>query len=659
MRRVKKGRDITGTGRKVPIMIPIGILIRLLGLAVLVLLLWKADRISAATIQDVKTPATLGGEKKAEAVDDDTYEDLYRIDLDISGTRQVDTVDEAVPVDIVLAIDLSNSVDYNNRWGPAKRALNQIISALLEETNGSGVLPDIRVGMVGFGSGQYALIADEARQQKAHKVLHTLSSDPASLRSVYQNTTTVSQLYPASIGGVQIAGGTNSEAGFIAALQMLEGRTDEEKTDRMGMVVFLTDGETTYGYREADLENDYFLEELSTDDTKVLARAQQIKDMGYTIYSVGLDLAPNSVGRPLLEQAASEVIETGEDGTPVTRKLVYYTNSSQLDAVFYEIGHAIRQTLVELEHGSVTLVDNMSPYVSAISAPGREAVLTYSTDGGATYAALPADQGGITYDETGDGCYSVTISAFNSDYLYRFTYYIQVKPEAAGQALHKDQTSGADPEAGEDGVVANGYTYLTSDRTDEVEVLVPTVHKPFVGLAFFFYKVDGATETHKGLAGAAFMLYRCEDSIRPDHVHAADMSCFTAVLTEPVESDADGVVDLSTLSNGAYLLEETKAAFGYDRARGRWMLVVGTDGSLTITAREEGGAMPPAFIQYEDGSFALPNCPLIRLPLTGGVGTHILYLIGILSLMAALIIRIRRPVRKTLTKQAQKRGNHK
>lgn len=567
-------------------------------------------------LQAATQPAALEGEKTAEAQASNVYEDLYKICLEIRGQRETTTAEEYIPIDVVLVLDLSTSVDTNNRWIPEKNALNIIIRTLLEDEGSENA--DIRVGMVGFGSGASAIMGAPVRQ-KAHKTLHDFTDNAGSLRSVYNGTSTASALHPASIGGVKLLGGTNSEAGFIGGWLMLNGRTESEKEDRMGIMIYLTDGATTYGYTQADEVNDIYYEEINTSDVRARAKAESIKAAGYTIYSVGLDLMADDAAKTLLESAASTITENGNGQPPTSRKLVYYASSANLSNVFADIGTDIRSRIIESEHSSVELVDQMSPYVTFINDGTYDPLIEYSTDNGATYSpVLPAEYE-LDYDASGDGTLSLVLNPFNSDYLYRISYYIQVKEECAGMAIHKDQTSGLTPEEGDDGVIANGHTYLQSNLSNETEVLVPTVYKDYVTIPFSFYKIDGTGGTYEGqkLSGAAFELKYCKNSIFSSHVHSADLSCFETVGTE-YGSDAAGLVNLGDLKNGTYLLIETEAPFGYSKPLSGWFLQVSTKKELNITAGTSGSDIPPAFF-YVDDTYYLSNMKIITLPFTGGI----------------------------------------
>lgn len=97
-----------------------------------------------------------------------------------------------------------------------------------------------------------------------------------------------------TIDSMAAKGGTNYTAALNTALGILNGRSDEDKETRPGFVIFITDGAPGYsgdGIGDTDWDGS--------------VQAQAIKDAGYTLYTVGLQLDSDSDECEYLESLAS------------------------------------------------------------------------------------------------------------------------------------------------------------------------------------------------------------------------------------------------------------------------------------------------------------------------------------------------------------------
>lgn len=151
---------------------------------------------------------------------------------------------------------------------------------------------------------------------------------------------------------------------------------------------------------------------------------------------------------------------------------------------------------------------------------------------------------------------------------------------------------------------------------------------------FSFTKVD-AENTAEALQGAEFELYRqtCTNT-DPGHIH--DDTCWTDKLS--VTSGADGLVDFGRLATGKYKLLETKAPNGFVLPGGYWILTVNPEADKPIEIVMDGKAKPLAFKVEADGSLKLPNLRVQVLPVSGGMGTFLFTVGGLLLISGAVLI---------------------
>ncbi|MCC8122493.1 MAG: SpaH/EbpB family LPXTG-anchored major pilin [Oscillospiraceae bacterium] len=166
--------------------------------------------------------------------------------------------------------------------------------------------------------------------------------------------------------------------------------------------------------------------------------------------------------------------------------------------------------------------------------------------------------------------------------------------------------------------------------TDDDDVLVYTYELQI-------NKVD-ADDTTLGIQGAVFSLYR-------------DAACTDAVI-ENMTSDADGYLSFQGLDAGTYYLKEITAPAGYNLLADAIEITIthtlntAGDDYDTVTFTHSGGTV------LEEGStgvynlLTVANNKGIELPSTGGMGTTIFTIVGIVVIAGAagayVVIRRRR-----------------
>lgn len=416
------------------------------------------------------TAATLYGYKKAEQVSD--TDDIFQINVDISGQPKTVTTTENMPVDIVLALDLSGSMGSGlfSRWAYLEQASKSIIDIFLASPDTTTM--DINIGIVGYSS-----FKDVAGGSRAHKNLHALSKDASSLKGIFDLSFDGSKSDPANlrnsrVGGYPLGTGTNSQAGFIGAHEMLAARSEADRKARQSIIIYLTDGMSERYYTRTPSTGGSYDETESENFQPALTEANSIKAKGATIYTVALlassETSPPQKARDLLENAAS------------TPSKYVVAKDVKLKEAFQEIGRDIKETSWTIDHSSVTLTDPMSEYVTyqATGYDGQPTKMEVSMDYGSTWEPLPTEGWNLKVSQETPTTLTAEITDYHSDYRYRLSYFVEVKNSAHGKMFHKDQTSGKNPETGIAGVIANGYTYLSSDLVEEQEILVPTVYVP-------------------------------------------------------------------------------------------------------------------------------------------------------------------------------------
>ena len=189
------------------------------------------------------------------------------------------------------------------------------------------------------------------------------------------------------------------------------------------------------------------------------------------------------------------------------------------------------------------------------------------------------------------------------------------------------------------------------------------------GKNFEFIKTD---ENGNPIAGVEFQLYSCT------HVHDSDCGGVTdknkchhyykieggevvgdnhSLLAkrevgncwdvdnpyQTVVSDENGKVIFEDMTDGDFMLVETKTKEGYQLPTGQWMIRINKEeDTLLIIAK--GDEMPPAFKNSTEaeGLLELPNYPVLTLPQTGANRLVLFIISGIVLMGGGIIICIRK-----------------
>ena len=158
-------------------------------------------------------------------------------------------------------------------------------------------------------------------------------------------------------------------------------------------------------------------------------------------------------------------------------------------------------------------------------------------------------------------------------------------------------------------------THLTYGDNNTTTEDSETITKTF-GIPVFKY-----TGNNEALAGAKFILSTdpdCEESTAIKFTrNSEDKYRYDKTGTATLESLSTGRIDIEVLKAGTYYLKETKAPDGYNLLKKVQIIEIGEDGSIKLN----GDAIT--------GDVKVMNNSGIELPSTGGMGTTLIYLAGI------------------------------
>lgn len=155
---------------------------------------------------------------------------------------------------------------------------------------------------------------------------------------------------------------------------------------------------------------------------------------------------------------------------------------------------------------------------------------------------------------------------------------------------------------------------------------------------------------HNALTGAGFALYAGEDY---------EQNGGSATPLKSGSVGADGLLQLGELAVGTYYLVETQAPAGFDPAESAIVITVDANGvtamqgmsNAEVARNVEGNAYRQYWVSGQDDDtwqIRVWNNPGVALPSTGGPGTGILHLAGvILALVCGTMLACRRHSRST------------
>lgn len=218
----------------------------------------------------------------------------------------------------------------------------------------------------------------------------------------------------------------------------------------------------------------------------------------------------------------------------------------------------------------------------------------------------------LTVDET-NRTFTVTFNNFYTNHAkdanesLTFTYSAVVNEKAINDT--NTSTNKAEVSYG------NDPDHLTTGDPSEVKVLTHTL------------KINKVDEQNKPLSGAEFALYRNNvDNGKLKFVDEGNGTYRIATkddetTTDTLVSPEGGVITVKGLSEGNYVIEETKAPDGYAKLKNTINKTISVDGNApqTVTVEEK-----------------VTNKTESWLPETGGMGTVIFTVVGIVGVLAIL-----------------------
>lgn len=315
----------------------------------------KNTALAAETV-DSESPEDSLGEPAHRKYIKDNGDGTYQLSLDVTGKTMTQTETEQKPVDVILVVDKSASMNEPIGAGQDQSTTRLAVIQNLVKNMATELLPagtQNRMSVVTFSSATTSGNKDDSYVQTRYKYkdAQTQQGWTSSEASIHN-----------AINNITPSGGTNWEAGLHEANQLISSRRE----DALTFVVFLSDGDPTFRYTDSNWSGGWFYSYAS--------------GAGYTQGTGNSDPNSNNYNHALIEaeKIPNDVkffsVSIGGDAN----KMQNFANDLELkgkDATYYDGKDAaslenafdnIIETITTSGYTNVTITDTLSEYAEFV-----------------------------------------------------------------------------------------------------------------------------------------------------------------------------------------------------------------------------------------------------------------------------------------------------
>ena len=424
----------------------------------------------------------------------------FLLTLEAYATGSTTTTTSTKPVDIVLVLDVSGSMDeymetHVTKMDNLKTAVNGFIDSVAKKS------PNSSIAIVKFAGKTTNRVGNNTYDEV---IWPFPFNETYNYSQIVQSLTTVNEAGASSlqtaVNGLEAAGATRADYGMQHAQTIINSVKDN---GRQKVVIMFTDGNPTSGNKFED-----------TVANGAIAASKSIKEAGATVYTIGcFGTTPSSDTDTYMNYVSSnypEATSMTSGGAKADPANYYKTVSSAADLnnIFQDISHTVGGTTVKLTSTSV-LRDVISDSFNLPEGADENSITAYSVD----CTAINNDGTYTWSTDRDDAPYSVTVEGKTIN-VTGFDY--------AANWVGKDTTTGRMhapakklvveipivPEQDATGSVkTNGDAsgiYADSTVKDPVQTFPsPVVYIPYFTVTHVASSVDSATGANKGVVGAS------------------------------------------------------------------------------------------------------------------------------------------------------------
>ena len=417
-------------------------------------------------VPDDPTLSAPAREKTVTANGDGTY----KVALNVTGAKSADTgaIVTNQPLDIVLVLDVSGSMDDSLSGGPKKidalkTAVNGFIDATADE---NATISDRsqrnRIALVKFAGEESPEVGNDTDWQGYNytQIVSNLTDEVSGLTN--------------TVKGLRASGATSADYAFDRAQEALKY---QPRANAKKVVIFFTDGDPNHGRGFDPIVA-----------ATAVNKAKSLKDAGTTIYSIGVVSGANPGDTTSdLNKYMHGISSNYPDATATSSEHLwgkswnanlgdraetssYYkaaTDAGQLNNIFESIYQEITKTA---EYADVTIHDRLSSWVvssDSASENGEPAGFTYTkTRKGQTTAWADAPEATVAADGTVSWPVTSNDDTLEDGVTYTVSFNVKPTQAAFDEAVknHKDDANASGDN--------NFYTNDNSSATVDYKTVV-------------------------------------------------------------------------------------------------------------------------------------------------------------------------------------------
>jgi hypothetical protein len=312
---------------------------------------YNGDTAATATSGDL----SISGKKTIAAVSG--TDNQFDITLQVTTTSTSTSSIVTTPADVVLVMDVTESMDEGNKWTDMKSAATSFINALLPAGNANN-----RVAIVTYGGKGYNQLSGWQTSASAAQVYYKNAASSDALRGAIDGWSNSNHTKAKTYG-------TNCQAGFLGADLQLDTARDAA----LKYVVYLTDGAANRYYTASEyfywdgwsLETGY--KAVTTEDLA----SNSYTDSTYDNTAPSTTCAIKQAAALKANHSAAKLIAVGI-GTETNNRVINKTYNTNLDSAYSTGTLNISQILADIsqeiianaDSSAATVTDPMSGYVT-------------------------------------------------------------------------------------------------------------------------------------------------------------------------------------------------------------------------------------------------------------------------------------------------------
>lgn len=245
-----------------------------------------------------------------------------------------------------------------------------------------------------------------------------------------------------------------------------------------------------------------------------------------------------------------------------------------------------------------------------------------------------------------DASAATTEKGNDIDFLLTFTYeqirtYEGIKVTYTA-TVNKDVTLGT---AGGEANKNTAYLDYNNNPYDAASWQEKSAEQTFYSFGIQVTKLD---EKNEALAGAEFTLSKDGEELKfekdaaNDRYYLSDAKAADTKLEVGEDDEQEGILNIHGLVPGEYVLTETKAPDGYVKLQNPITITItedtATEGAVSVAAKDSNSATATETDESGIVKLEVKNVKGFTLPVTGGAGTMLFSIIGVLMMGGGVLL---------------------